>query len=73
MTLSLPRPAALTYYGALTHFLSFASFLYVSVSGSLPVYWGTSSVDRYMPGPHAVIKARDFEGPKELAAYLKQV
>jgi hypothetical protein len=37
------------------------------------VYWGTSSVDRYMPGPHAVIKARDFEGPKELAAYLKQV
>jgi hypothetical protein len=41
------------------------------LAGSLPVYWGTASVDRYMPGPHAVVKASDFEGPKELAAFLK--
>jgi hypothetical protein len=43
------------------------------LSGSLPVYWGTGSVDQYMPDDHAVIKANAFDGPADLAAYLKEV
>lgn len=37
------------------------------------MYWGTSSIDQYMPGPHAVIRANEFAGPAELAQYLKAV
>lgn len=43
------------------------------LSGSLPVYWGTPSINKYMPDSHSYIYAMDFAGPKELAAYLKEV
>ena len=39
-------------------------------SGCLPVYWGSGDVDDYAPGPHSLIKASDFKGPKELSEYL---
>ena len=43
------------------------------LSGSLPVYWGTSTVDAYLPHPRSIIKASDFDTPKDLAEYLQKV
>jgi len=43
------------------------------LSGSLPVYWGTSSVDAYLPHPKSIIKASDFDTPEALAQYLQKV
>jgi hypothetical protein len=41
--------------------------------GRLPVYWGAPNVDDYLPGPHSIINAMDFAGPRELADHLIKV
>lgn len=37
------------------------------------VYWGAPNIKDFAPGPNSFISALDFEGPRELAAYIKQV
>jgi hypothetical protein len=41
--------------------------------GSVPVYLGAPNADEFAPGDHCFIRAEDFAGPGELAAYLKRV
>lgn len=43
------------------------------LAGSLPIYYGTSSIDQYLPHPHSIIKTSDFANPKDLSEYLKEV
>jgi len=43
------------------------------LAGSLPVYYGTKSITKYLPSEHSVIQANDFDSPKALAEYLKTV
>ena len=42
-------------------------------SGAIPVYWGPPEIYSWVPGNHSFIDASMFDGPKELAAYLKKV
>eukprot|EP01112_Ceratiomyxa_fruticulosa_P011722 TRINITY_DN3202_c0_g1_i2.p1 TRINITY_DN3202_c0_g1~~TRINITY_DN3202_c0_g1_i2.p1 ORF type:complete len:418 (-),score=62.16 TRINITY_DN3202_c0_g1_i2:65-1318(-) len=42
-------------------------------AGTVPVYWGSPTIDLWLPGPHSVIKATDFESPKALAEYLQSL
>ena len=37
---------------------------------SIPIYHGAKTVKDWVPSPHSVIYAEDFEGPKALADYL---
>jgi hypothetical protein len=43
------------------------------LAGAVPVYYGTSSIDKMLPSKKAVVKVSDFNSPKELATYLKNV
>jgi len=45
----------------------------ILASGSVPIYYGADNIDRFIPHPSAIIKARDFESPEALAEYLKTV
>jgi hypothetical protein len=42
-------------------------------AGSVPVYLGAPNVEDFAPGNHCFIRAADFPGPGELAAYLQRV
>ncbi|RUS21151.1 hypothetical protein BC937DRAFT_93472 [Endogone sp. FLAS-F59071] len=44
--------------------------LHAFVSGSVPVYIGTDTIDKFVPSEHSVIKVSDFKNPEELADYL---
>lgn len=45
----------------------------ILASGSVPIYFGATNVDRFIPHPSAIIKARDFASPEDLATYLQKV
>ena len=45
----------------------------VYLSGAIPVYWGPPEIYSWVPGNHSFIDSSAFDGPKELAAYLKKV
>eukprot|EP00890_Picochlorum_soloecismus_P006373 jgi/Picsp_1/6737/NSC_04078-R1_alpha fucosyltransferase len=45
----------------------------ILASGSVPIYYGADNIDRFIPHPSAIIKARDFESPEALAKYLIKV
>jgi len=40
---------------------------------TVPVYYGSSSAKEFVEGMHSTIFVDDFDGPKELAAYLKML
>lgn len=42
-------------------------------SGAIPVYWGPPQIYSWVPGNHTFIDASTFEGPEDLAKYLKRV
>ena len=42
-------------------------------SGAIPVYWGPPQIYSWVPGNHTFIDASKFQGPKDLAEYLKRV
>eukprot|EP01104_Vermistella_antarctica_P002465 TRINITY_DN12705_c0_g1_i1.p1 TRINITY_DN12705_c0_g1~~TRINITY_DN12705_c0_g1_i1.p1 ORF type:complete len:494 (+),score=79.87 TRINITY_DN12705_c0_g1_i1:396-1877(+) len=43
-------------------------------SGSVPVYWGGTNVDQYLPSPTSIVNVADFNGDvKALADYLIRV
>lgn len=42
-------------------------------AGSVPIYLGAPNVEDFVPGDHCFIRAADFAGPAELAAYLQRV
>ena len=42
-------------------------------AGAIPVYWGPPEIYLWTPGNHTFIDPQRFEGPKELAEYLKRV
>ncbi|ELR22642.1 Alpha(1,3)-fucosyltransferase 10, putative [Acanthamoeba castellanii str. Neff] len=41
------------------------------IVGTVPIYLGAPNVDSFAPAEKSVIKVTDFDGPKELAAYLR--
>jgi hypothetical protein len=42
------------------------------LAGTVPVYYGTDTVDRLMPAPgKTLVKVSDFGSPAELAAHLR--
>ena len=43
------------------------------MAGSVPVYLGAPNVAEFAPGEHCFIDVNDFEGPEELAVYLKRL
>ncbi len=38
--------------------------------GAIPIYWGASNVNDYLPHPNAIIRVSDFESIEALANYL---
>ena len=40
------------------------------LAGAVPVYWGASNIEEYLPGNHSAVLARDFDTPRALAEYL---
>jgi len=44
--------------------------IHAFLAGSVPVYWGASNIDEWLPGPHSAIIAKDFSSPQKLAEYL---
>ena len=43
------------------------------LAGTVPVYYGATTVDKLLPNLKSVVKVSDFSSPKDLAAYLKDV
>jgi Glycosyltransferase family 10 (fucosyltransferase) C-term/Fucosyltransferase, N-terminal len=43
------------------------------VAGTVPVYLGAPNVDRFAPGDHCFINTSDFQNPKDLADYLRDL
>ncbi|RUS27500.1 hypothetical protein BC938DRAFT_483152 [Jimgerdemannia flammicorona] len=39
-------------------------------AGTVPVYMGTDTIDKFIPSDHSTIKVSDYKSPKELADYL---
>jgi hypothetical protein len=42
-------------------------------AGAVPVYMGAPNIDDWLPGDHSVIKTQNFDSPKSLAKYLKEL
>jgi len=42
-------------------------------AGAVPVYMGAPNIDDWLPGDSSIIKTSDFENPKALAVYLKEL
>jgi hypothetical protein len=40
--------------------------------GSIPIYLGTTDVDKLLPDYQAIVRASDFESPAHLAQYVKR-
>jgi hypothetical protein len=43
------------------------------LAGTVPVYQGAPTVAKLLPSADAVVQVGNFQSPKELAAYLKEV
>src|SRR5262249_928937 len=41
--------------------------------GSVPVYLGAPNVEEFAPGDQCMIRTTDFESPRHLAEYLRQL
>lgn len=39
-------------------------------AGSVPIYMGSPTIDKWQIAPHSLIKTSDYPSPKDLAAYL---
>lgn len=43
------------------------------LAGTVPVYYGATTVEKLLPSPASVVKVSDFKSPKELAVFLNEV
>lgn len=43
------------------------------LAGTVPVYYGATTVDKLLPSPGSVVKVSDFKSPRELAVFLNEV
>eukprot|EP00013_Stygamoeba_regulata_P010015 CAMPEP_0177673094 /NCGR_PEP_ID=MMETSP0447-20121125/25732_1 /TAXON_ID=0 /ORGANISM="Stygamoeba regulata, Strain BSH-02190019" /LENGTH=750 /DNA_ID=CAMNT_0019180887 /DNA_START=62 /DNA_END=2310 /DNA_ORIENTATION=+ len=43
------------------------------LAGTLPVYYGTRTVDRWIPAANSIIRVDDFISPRHLAEHLRRV
>lgn len=43
------------------------------MAGAVPIYMGSANIDKYVPGDNSYIRASDFDSPKALSDYIKQV
>ncbi|KAK7082250.1 Alpha-(1,3)-fucosyltransferase 11 [Halocaridina rubra] len=41
--------------------------------GTVPIYWGSPSIDDWIPNPLSLINIRTFESPRHLAIYLHKL